>query len=92
MTDSPGARLDVEEVTAMTHRSEASGADITDAMLVKCSGGRALASGCSMCFSGGASWPGNEHGDEATGKLFDIKMFGAYDTFWRENGHRFSRA
>ena len=29
-----------------------------------------------LTVSGGCSWPGNEHGDEATGKHFDIKMFG----------------
>merc|ERR1719277_88045 len=30
------AKLDVEAVTAMTHRSEKSGADLTDAALIKC--------------------------------------------------------
>jgi predicted dehydrogenase len=63
--------LDVEEVTAITHRSEKSGADITDAALIRC------AKGCSISFSGGCNWPGNEHGDDATGKHFDIKMFGS---------------
>jgi len=63
--------LDVEEVTAITHRSAASGADLTDAALIRCAGG------CSVSLSGSCSWPGNEHGEEATGKHFDIKMFGA---------------
>ena len=63
--------LDVEAVTAHTHRSEKSGADITDAALVKCKGGK------SISVSASASWPGNEHGDEATGKWFDIKIFGS---------------
>jgi len=62
--------LEVEEVTAITHRSEASGADLTDAAIFKCKGG------CSMSLSGGCAWPGNEHGEQATGKHFDIKMFG----------------
>lgn len=65
------AGLDVEEVTAMTHRSEKSGADLTDAALIRCKGN------ISVSLSGGCSWPGNEHGDEATGKLFDIKIFGS---------------
>lgn len=63
--------LEVEEVTAITHRSEKSGADLTDACLIKCK------DGTSISLSGGCSWPGNEHGDEATGKLFDVKMFGS---------------
>jgi len=63
--------LDVEEVTALTHRSEKSGADLTDAALIKC------ARGVSVSLSGSCSLPGNEHGDEATGKLFQIKMFGS---------------
>ena len=65
------AGLDVTEVTAMTHRSEKSGADLMDAALIRC------ASGCSVTFSGGCGWPGNEHGDEATGKHFDIRLFGS---------------
>ena len=65
------AGLDVDEVTAMTHRSEKSGADLTDAALIRCKGD------ISVSLSGGCSWPGNEHGDEATGKLFDIKIFGS---------------
>jgi len=65
------ANLRVDEVTAITHRSEKSGADITDAALIRCT------NGCSVSFSGGCSWPGNEHGKEATGKHFDIKMFGS---------------
>lgn len=65
------AGIDAEEVTALTHRSERSGADITDAALIKCAGG------VSVSLSGGCSWPGNEHGSEATGKLFDIKIFGS---------------
>ena len=63
--------LGVEEVTAMTHRSAASGADLTDAALIRCS------KGCSVSLSGSCSWPGNEHGQEAAGKHFDIKMFGS---------------
>jgi len=63
--------LDVEEVTAMTHRSDKSGADLMDAALIRCAGGR------SISLSGGCGWPGNEHGNEATGKHFDIKMFGS---------------
>jgi len=63
--------LDVEQVTAMTHRSEKSGADITDAALIRCAGN------VSLSLSGGCGWPGNEHGDEATGKHFDIKIFGS---------------
>jgi len=62
--------LDAEEVTAITHRSEKSGADLMDAALIRCKG-------CAMSFSGGAMWPGNEHGDEATGKHFDVKIFGS---------------
>jgi predicted dehydrogenase len=63
--------LDVDEVTAMTHRSEKSGADLTDAALIRCKGN------VSVSMSGGCCWPGNEHGDEATGKFFEIKMFGS---------------
>ena len=63
--------LEPEAVTAVTHRSARSGADLTDAALVRC------ARGCSICLSAGCAWPGNEHGDEATGKHFDIKLFGA---------------
>ena len=63
--------LQVDEVTAITHRSEKSGADLMDAALIRC------VNGCSISFSGGCLWPGNEHGDEATGKWFDIKMFGS---------------
>ena len=37
--------LEVEEVTAITHRSEASGADLTDAALLRC------ARGCSVSLS-----------------------------------------
>jgi predicted dehydrogenase len=51
------AGLQVEDVTASTHRSEKSGADLTDAALIKCT------NGCSISFSGGCSWPGNEHGE-----------------------------
>ena len=65
------ANLKVDEVTAMTHRSEKSGADLMDAALIRC------INGCSISFSGGCLWPGNEHGDEATGKWFDIKIFGS---------------
>ena len=65
------ASLDVEEVTALTHRSEASGADLTDAALLKC------ARGISVSLSGSCSLPGNEHGEDATGKLFEIKIFGS---------------
>jgi predicted dehydrogenase len=61
------AGLDVEEVTAMTHRSEKSGADLTDAALIRCKGD------ISVSLSGGCSWPGNEHGDEATGTLRKTK-------------------
>ena len=63
--------LGVEEVTAMTHRSAASGADLTDAALIRCS------EGCSISLSGSTCWPGNAHGDVPTGKQFDIKMFGS---------------
>jgi predicted dehydrogenase len=63
--------LDVEEVTAITHRSEKSGADITDAALIRC------ARGISVSLSGGCNWPGNEHGAQKTGKYFEIKMFGS---------------
>lgn len=62
--------LEVEEVTALTHRSEKSGADLTDAALMKC------AEGISVSLSGSCSLPGDEHG-EGTGKLFDIKIFGS---------------
>jgi predicted dehydrogenase len=65
------ANLQVDEVTAMTHRSQQSGADLTDAALIRCS------NGCSICFSGSCSYPGNEHGDNATGKHFDIQIFGS---------------
>jgi len=64
------ANLRVDEVTAITHRSEKSGADLTDAALIRCAGG------ASISLSGGCEWPGNEHGEEATGKHFDIKIFG----------------
>ena len=62
--------LKVEKVTATTHRSETSGADIMDAALIQCT------NGSTIVFSGGCMYPGNEHGDEATGKHFDIQMFG----------------
>eukprot|EP01063_Lacrimia_lanifica_P037683 TRINITY_DN780_c0_g1_i2.p1 TRINITY_DN780_c0_g1~~TRINITY_DN780_c0_g1_i2.p1 ORF type:complete len:383 (+),score=147.37 TRINITY_DN780_c0_g1_i2:69-1217(+) len=62
--------LDVEEVTAITHRSAASGADLTDAVLVRCN------DNASISVSAGTVWPGNEHGDDKTGKWFDIKVFG----------------
>ena len=55
----------------MTHRSEKSGADLTDAALIKCQ------NGISMVVSGGCGLPGNEHGEDATGKHFDIKIFGS---------------
>jgi len=63
--------LDVDEVTAITHRSEKSGADLMDAALIRC------ANNVSVSLSAGCGWPGNEHGDEATGKYFEIKMFGS---------------
>jgi predicted dehydrogenase len=63
--------LDVQEVTAITHRSEHSGADLTDAALIRCAGG------CSISFSASCAWPGNEYGEQTTGKHFDIKMFGS---------------
>ena len=65
------ANLKVDEVTAMTHRSEKSGADLTDAALIRCK------NGCSISFSGGCSWPGNSYGTKKTGKHFDIKIFGS---------------
>merc|ERR1719440_25139 len=55
----------------MTHRSKNSGADLMDAALIRCAGD------VSITLSGGCGWPGNEHGDEATGKWFDIKIFGS---------------
>merc|ERR1719189_124165 len=61
--------LDVQEVTAMTHRSEKSGADLMDAALIRCLGN------VSISLSGGCGWPGNQWA-ESTGKWFDIKMFG----------------
>ena len=61
----------LQEVTALTHRSENSGADLTDAALIKCK------NGVSVSLSGSCCLPGNEHGAEATGKLFDIKIFGS---------------
>jgi len=70
--------LDVEEVTAITHRSERSGADLTDAALLRCREGGDGAGCVSVSVSGGCAWPGNEHGDEATGKHFDIKIFGEH--------------
>jgi predicted dehydrogenase len=39
--------------------------------LIRCKGG------VSISLSGSCGWPGNEHGAEATGKLFDVKMFGS---------------
>ena len=63
--------LNVEEVTAMTHRSDKSGADLTDAALIRCS------KGCSISLSGSTCWPGNAHGEVPTGKQFDVKMFGS---------------
>lgn len=64
------AQVEVDEVTAITHRSERSGADLMDAALIRCKGNK------SISLSGGCGWPGNEHGEEATGKHFDIKIFG----------------
>ena len=66
--------LDAVEVTAMTHRSESSGADLTDAALIRCQTARGNL--CSISFSAGCCWPGNQYGDHPTGKHFDIKMFG----------------
>jgi predicted dehydrogenase len=63
--------LKVEEVTAMTHRSEKSGADITDAALIRCQ------HNVSISFSGSCQWPGDEYGEETTGKYFNIQMFGS---------------
>ena len=63
--------LEPVEVTALTHKSDKSGADMMDAALIKCE------KGASISLSGGCCWPGNEHGDEATGKHFDIKIFGS---------------
>ena len=60
-----------QEVTALTHRSEKSGADLTDAALIKCK------DGVSVSLSGSCCLPGDEHGSESTGKLFDIKIFGS---------------
>ena len=42
--------LEVEEVTAITHRSEKSGADLMDAALIRC------ASGASVSLSAGCCW------------------------------------
>lgn len=61
--------LEVQEVTAMTHRSEKSGADLMDAALIRCVGN------VSISVSGGCGWPGNQWTENA-GKWFDIKMFG----------------
>ena len=47
-------------------------ANLTDAALIRC------ARGASISLSGGCAWPGNEHGEEATGKHFDIRIFGAH--------------
>ena len=55
----------------MTHRSDKSGADLTDAALIRCS------KGCSISLSGSTCWPGNAHGEVPTGKQFDVKMFGS---------------
>jgi len=65
------ADLDVEEVTAMTHKSEKSGADLTDAALIRCKGAK------SISLSGGCGWPGHEFAERPAGKHFDIKIFGS---------------
>jgi predicted dehydrogenase len=71
------ANLQVKEVTAITHRSENSGADITDAALIRCK------NNVSISFSASCQWPGMDAatsesaGEEPTGKHFDIKIFGS---------------
>lgn len=57
--------LDVSEVTAITHKSATSGADLTDAALIRCT---AAGKPASISLSGGCAWPGNEHGDPPTGE------------------------
>jgi len=72
------AGLEVEEVTAMTHRSPASGADLTDAALVRCKGPGG--STVSVVLSAGTVWPGNQHAkkpEDKVGKHFDLKLFGS---------------
>ena len=66
----------MSEVTAITHRSDKSGADLTDAALMRCGPSATAPHGASVSLSGGCSWPGNEHGEHATGKHFDIKSDG----------------
>ena len=58
-------------MSAITHRSQKSGADLTDAALLRCAAGASISLSCSAC------WPGNEHGEEATGKHFDMRFFGS---------------
>ena len=69
------ANLDVTEVTAMTHRSEKSGADLMDAALIRCQNSQGNNS--SISFSAGCGWPGNSYGTNPRGKHFDIKIFGS---------------
>jgi predicted dehydrogenase len=66
-------KLDVTEVTAMTHRSENSGADLMDAALIRCK--NAQGNNSSISFSAGCGWPGNSYGENPRGKHFDIKIF-----------------
>ena len=57
--------------------SKASGADMTDAAVIKCT------NGATICFSGSGSVPGNAHADEtnnenvhSTGKHISMRVFG----------------
>ena len=66
-----------EAFCAMT-RSAASGADMTDAAVIKCT------NGATICFSGAGSVPGNAHADEttnenvhSTGKHISVRIFGS---------------
>ena len=67
--------LDALEVTAMTHRSEKSGGDLMDAALIRCR--NMEGNECSISFSAGCGWPGNQYGATPRGKHFDIKIFGS---------------
>jgi predicted dehydrogenase len=58
------------EVYALMQHSAASGADMTDAAVIKCEGNASIA------LSGAATVPGDAHGAEPVGKWVEIKVFG----------------
>jgi predicted dehydrogenase len=69
-----------EAYCAMTH-SKASGADMTDAAVIRCT------NGATICFSGSGSVPGNAHEEDTTnenvhscGKHISMRIFGSEGT------------